>query len=281
MATIKKYNGSTWENAVVRKYGTASEIIVPPTTIYADGSNITTYSIKGNTVQNGTPTPSNPVSVNGVGERTENLWDEQYSNISGTLIYKPIYVGAGEYTLSTTVGFSDGAAVLFLLAGNVRTGASSTINGVGSGITRTVTAVDGYVTIAYRKYAGYNPEEHDTMLNSGSTAKPYEPYGYKIPILINSTTYTLYIGDNPLRKSLDGTAYDTLDSDGTLTQRVDSDGSVLATPVITHITMPTFATVDGANTITVDTTVQPSEFTATYTGWHDSSVKEYDGTNWQ
>ena len=68
MATIKKYNGSTWENTTARKYETKSEIIVPPTTIYADGSNITTYTIKGNTVQNGTPTPTNPIAVKGVGE---------------------------------------------------------------------------------------------------------------------------------------------------------------------------------------------------------------------
>ncbi len=40
-------------------------------------------------------------------------------------------------------------------------------------------------------------------------------------------------------------------------------------------------TTEGANSITVDTTVQPSEFTATWTGWHDSSVKEYDGSDWQ
>jgi hypothetical protein len=40
-------------------------------------------------------------------------------------------------------------------------------------------------------------------------------------------------------------------------------------------------TTDGANTITVDTTVQPSEFTATWTGWHNASVKEWDGTNWE
>lgn len=33
-------------------------------------------------------------------------------------------------------------------------------------------------------------------------------------------------------------------------------------------------TTEGANSITVDTTVQPSEFTATWTGWHDASVKE-------
>ena len=33
-------------------------------------------------------------------------------------------------------------------------------------------------------------------------------------------------------------------------------------------------TVDGTNTITVDTTVQPSEFSATWTGWHNAEVKE-------
>jgi hypothetical protein len=67
MANIKKYNGSTWENTTARKYETKSEIIVPPTTIYCDGNNAT-LSIKGNTVQNGTPTPSSPVPVLGVGE---------------------------------------------------------------------------------------------------------------------------------------------------------------------------------------------------------------------
>jgi hypothetical protein len=46
---------------------------------------------------------------------------------------------------------------------------------------------------------------------------------------------------------------------------------------ISGVSIPT---TDGANTITVDTTVQPSEFTATWTGWHDSSVKEWDGSDW-
>jgi hypothetical protein len=39
-------------------------------------------------------------------------------------------------------------------------------------------------------------------------------------------------------------------------------------------------TTEGANSITVDTTVQPSEFTVTWTGWHNASVKEWDGQNW-
>lgn len=119
------------------------------------------------------------------------------------------------------------------------------------------------------------------MFNTGSTALPYEPYGYKIPISINNVVTDIYIGDNPLRKSLDGTAYDTLAADGTLTRRVDSDGSVLPTPIVTQVTMPTFTTTPGANTLDVLTTVPPSEVTATFNGWHPvSSAHERDNGAW-
>ena len=32
------------------------------------------------------------------------------------------------------------------------------------------------------------------MLNLGSTALPYEPYGYKLPLTVNSTEYPIYLG---------------------------------------------------------------------------------------
>lgn len=38
------------------------------------------------------------------------------------------------------------------------------------------------------------------MLNLGSTALPYEPYGYKLPITSNDTTTDIYIGDTALGK---------------------------------------------------------------------------------
>lgn len=104
---------------------------------------------------------------------------------------------------------------------------------------------------------------------------------YKIPISINNVVTDIYIGDNPLRKSLDGTAYDTLAADGTLTRRVDSDGSVLPTPIVTQVTMPTFTTTPGANTLDVLTTVPPSEVTATFNGWHPvGSAHERNNGAW-
>lgn len=56
---------------------------------------------------------------------------------------------------------------------------------------------------------------------------------------------------------------------------------VLPTPTTETVTAPSIPTTDGANSITVGTTVQPSEFTATWTGWHDATVKEWDGSDWQ
>lgn len=43
---------------------------VPPLSFTAKGKPLTAWSITGNTVQNGTPTPENPVEVQAVGDRT-------------------------------------------------------------------------------------------------------------------------------------------------------------------------------------------------------------------
>lgn len=48
---------------------------IPPLSFTADGTPLLDYLISGNTVQNGIPTPTNPVDVNGVGVMTENLFD--------------------------------------------------------------------------------------------------------------------------------------------------------------------------------------------------------------
>lgn len=302
MATIKKYNGSTWENAVVRKYGTATETIQSGDTIYANGQPITTYSLKGNTVQNGTPSPSNPVAVNGVGERTENLLqipdvaettkrgvtyhikgnslyiDGTSTTAFGFNIRGTFTLKAGTYT-NQMYGFT-GNRMYYSFDNVSATMCTSDVNLYKTfTISEDTTYANALVWI--NNEVAFNNEKIDFALFESEVPKEFEVYGYKIPILTNQTTTNIYIGDNPLRKSLDGTAYDTLDSNGTLTQRVDSDGSVLATPIVSQITVPSIPTVDGANTITIDTTVQPSEFSATWTGWHDAYVKEYDGTNWQ
>lgn len=114
----------------------------------------------------------------------ETLYNKNVGN--NTLIYIPIYVGNVNYvTCSTTCpktisGNNDNfnSRYIFILSGNVNTGAVNDANGVSNGAPRTIQPSNGYVTIAYRKNEGYGvrPWEYQTMLNVGSTPLPYEPY---------------------------------------------------------------------------------------------------------
>lgn len=360
----------TWQTKSPLKYGTASEIITPPTTIYADGTAISTYSIKGNTVQSGTPTPSNPVDVNGVGEKTANLIFKTIPSANINASGQIVNDASSEFDLfvakiSQDTAYSGNGWVYAFYSTEPSVGSTSYNSTRYAQTPTNVTApIDGYIVMR----ANHNTQT--AMLNEGATAKPYEPSGYKIPISTGGVTTPIYLNE-PLMK-LDTTS-DTVNSSGEVTRiiaRYEITGTeqwrdannpientycyrfsptgiidvgqsipldsvcthfqcgayfnsneigyqhtndrlyfrvtqstvesfkqwladlyaagtpvtvcyILATPTTETVTAPSIPTTEGANSITVDTTVQPSEFTATWTGWHDSSVKEYDGTNWQ
>ena len=113
---------------------------------------------------------------------------------SSALIPLPVAVTDGKYTLSTNANKSSGNSFVFFSGGNVTSGG----DGVYEGKSVTVDSVDGYVTILMRKIEGIDPiKNFETMLNAGTTAKPYEPYtggspspspDYPQPI-INGGTY--------------------------------------------------------------------------------------------
>ena len=88
------------------------------------------------------------------------------------------------------------------------------------------------------------------MLNTGSTPLPYEPYGYKIPVILtagSAETTDIYLGA-PLAKS--GNSADYIDY--ATQKRHNSDGTE------SSITLPEIAVTAGTNTLTVGTEVQPS-----------------------
>ena len=92
------------------------------------------------------------------------------------------------------------------------------------------------------------------MINAGSTALPFVPYGYQIPVSSGGVTTTLY-------------THTQLGLTDTLTY------------TDTGIALPT---VDGDNTITFGTSVQPSGMNATFKGWHAvQNAKVYDGSEWR
>lgn len=284
MATIKKYNGSTWENTTARKYETKSEIITPPTTIYTDGTAITSYLISGNTVQNGTPTPTNPVEVNGVGT----LDSGQYKiPISSGGVTTNIYLGSTQTTRQIEKYVFDGTQSIYSC---VRTTDNQNyccvfrFSDIGmtdikdyfadmSGIDYPIFISDRFVNKDSSKRAYYNNVSAGEM-GANNTGTGWNRYViFCVSGLTTAEDYQTWFAEHPT------TIYYILGT--ATTAAVNEPLMKIGDYVDTLSNAAQIPTTEGANSITVDTTVQPSEFTATWSGWHDSSVKEYDGTNWQ
>lgn len=195
---------------------------------YANGQNLTDYTIYGNT--------------GGVGDRTANLFNiNDYSVGEASFIPKTITLEPNTtYTMSSNCPrYNNGALIVI---GNVGESFTTANNGVypNHPISRTADA-NGELLIGVRTNGGnYSPADYDTMLNEGNTPLPFEPYGYKIPVICGGQTTNIYL-DSPLG------ANDSIDY------------------ATAQVTIPT---VDGANTLICDTTVQPSKVSLTYTGWH-------------
>lgn len=250
---------------------------VPPLTFQSDGTPLTAWSIYGNMTQTGTPTPSAPIQPEECGERTGNLappyseWVNGYID-SSTGGIAPQTASLKEKTSdfievepSTSYTFSrfpEGTQGAWRVVGRYNENKEFISRSGGAGSTAiafTTTADTKYVRVCCRTYGSTD----NSMLNPGSTALPYEPFGYKIPISLAGQTQTIYL-DEPLRKALDGSdAVDVLRSDGTLTRAVDSDGNALQTPTTETVTVPTLTPQKGSNTLSVGTTLQPSEISIT------------------
>lgn len=143
----------------------------------------------------GTPSPTNVRPITGYTECVvdrdgKNLLDESQLS-SGNIAYLPIYVGSGNFTLSSDAPLNTSStANLFLLTGNVSVGIDTSTNGVWNAQSRTVSSTNGYVTVASRNLGDVNPHDYHTMLERGTSATPYVPYShYNITITFGQTVY--------------------------------------------------------------------------------------------
>lgn len=155
----------------------------------------------------------------------KNLWNEDYTDIPVNMpIYKPLYLGEGTFTLSTSAPLnSNNAANLFFMSGNVTQGASTNTTGCWNGHPITAIANNGYVTIAFRSQYNVNPTDYQSQIELGSQATNYEPY-------IEPTTTNIYL-DEPIGANESKSLSDT------------------------NVNIPT---INGTNILSIDTTVQPS-----------------------
>ena len=164
------------------------------------------YRIYGNSVQNGTPTPDNPIMPESTGERTGNLFDKSQA-VLGKEIDGLTYRDNLSYLITGFIpveggktyykSISEGSVLLYRNADYEET------------VDRKLyVSGPGYFTIP----SGYNyivlnsviTNIDKIMINAGSSPLPYEPYGYKIPVTVsngtNSVTTPVYIGSEPLYK---------------------------------------------------------------------------------
>ena len=101
----------------------------------------------------------------------------------------------------------------------------------------------------------------------------YEPYGYKIPVIVNNQTTNIYL-DEPLRKKGDNADYidyvtqklirkvEVIDDTGTLP--IEQSLQPLVPPVEESVVLPDIALQNGTNIIDVSTAVTPSNVEVAY-----------------
>ena len=187
-------------------------------------SNNVIAGIYGESIQNGTPTPTSPVEIESVGEKTKNLLDISDFNASFTdsyyidtktdFILKPStkYVLSFDYKInSATADVKFGVGYGTNAYSNDIVGSSDYLKQDSGRNTVEFTTPDDigndkYLAVRFartRVSASVNVDISSIQLEEGSTATSYEPYGYRIPITVSNGTDTkttnIYLKE-PLRK---------------------------------------------------------------------------------
>lgn len=202
----------------------------------------------GESVQNGTPTPTNPIEIESVGDRTKNLFNPNVETYNG-------------YIKSSSVGniisfSSSDLSKSYLKIAYLKRGTYcySFDNSPISGDVRVCICDDDRIiryTIALSMGEGYNEAIFTTnvdgwlyittlvgsdsiQIEEGDTATSYEPYGYKIPVAVNDSTTNIYLNE-PLRKI--GEYADTLSVDGNkviVTRNIESYNATKLTNLLQY-----------------------------------------------
>lgn len=223
-----------WQEVGYKKYETATDTFTTlPHEVIGDGQSNLTWSMKGNMQQSGTPTPSNPVYPVETGEKTANLFDYKtaysaYLQPNGDVTAPASYFNntvhnslanfiGQEITISVNCVTINSSTVKFkvIINGSEVTGEIKNRGYTGiMSFTVTPQTVDDWWSISYGTVG--TDTYNQFMINTGSTALPYEPYGYKIPISFGQGNYISYLSE-PIRKI---ETADEMASTGTATRNI-------------------------------------------------------------
>ena len=190
----------------LRKLGTSTDTITTlPAVLYPTGTTAT-VGLKGNMSQIGTPTSTTPIQPSECGERTGNLFDKNATDTNNGYVVDGYLTSDG--TIHTNNGYRTSEYIPILSNQKYITYAAglntpsvcfydanknyiSGVNYAGRQYATFTTPSDAkYVRLSFR-----NVDGTIMFLNLGGTPLPYEPYGIKIPILNNSQTTPVYLGE--------------------------------------------------------------------------------------
>ena len=166
-------------------------------------------SIKGNSSQSGTPTPSSPIEIQSVGDKTKNLFDiskaengtlgsQDGANL-GTDAYPNrcrsgfIYLTAGNYTISFKELISTGSYLHRYSSNNQNSWLGSLTFTKSGSVSKFTLTSNCYIRFTIQPIDTssslvLNTEtlsKYEPQLEKGTTATEYEPYGYNIPIIVD------------------------------------------------------------------------------------------------
>lgn len=173
-----------------------------PTPITANGEPLISWTISGNMEQTGTPTPSSPIYPTETGNKTANLYYK--SIVAGSIDATGKITGNSQFMCyvarveanKTYVGTSGYVYAFYATEPNLGSISYDGQRIVENAWIPFTAPIDGYVAVRFAA------NTTNAMLNEGSTALPYEPWGYKIPILSGGTTTPVYLGEEQSERKI-------------------------------------------------------------------------------
>lgn len=221
----------------LKRYSEITTTGTSSVTFLSDGSNLVDYTIYG--------------ASGGVGDKTVNVFDKRAK------IFGYYDTATGDFKSTTNfklwkekVNPGDTVRWTIPAAGKCYFYNGEYISKIDDNVDRTFIVPNDAdeVAISFR-YDNWNTS---MIVINQPLPSTYIPYGYQIPLTINSQTYTIYL-DSPL-----------------------GEGESISLAEA-GIQIPT---TDGENILTVDTTVAPTSISVTSKAWQPIKPKRFDGTSW-
>lgn len=269
--SFKKRGSSKWTDTPNYIHNTFTDTITTlPADIYPTGTTAT-VGLKGQMEQTGTPTPTTPIQPSECGDlETVGVKAGQYKiPISSAGQTTPIYLGEVETTRKIKKFVLTGKETIYrdkeregswrfytekLISAKSLTGICSHFENIS------INDINNSDNIGFSIFNGaqFGCRCPKSIANTVTDFKAYlaQQYSAGTPVIIwyVLATPTTGIVNEPLRKIGD------------------------YADEVSGITIPT---ITGANTIDVDTTLQPSEVSVNYKGWHPIiDVHRFNGTSW-